>query len=73
MLEYSKQNNDINYSWLNEFTMDDLHNGLSKEDNLRLFATPFVDEVIHLITKGIKSLRNNNQNLHVHNEDQPAN
>ncbi len=61
--EYIEHNNDIDYSWLNEFTIDDLHNGLSKEDNLRLFATPFVDEVIHLITKGIKNLRNANQNL----------
>lgn len=58
LLEYSKQNNDINYSWLSELTIDALHNGLSKEDNLRLFATPFVDEAIHLITKGIKTLRN---------------
>ena len=58
LLEYSKRNKDINYSCIGELTIDDLHNGLSKDDNLRLFATPFVDEAIHLITKGIKNLRN---------------
>jgi hypothetical protein len=31
----------------------DLRNGLSADDNARLFETPFADEVIHLILKGI--------------------
>lgn len=31
----------------------DLRNGLSADENARLFATPFADEVIHLILKGI--------------------
>ena len=34
----------------------DLRNGLSHEDNARLFATPFADEVIHLLLKGISQL-----------------
>jgi hypothetical protein len=31
----------------------DLRNGLSTEENARLFETPFADEVIHLVLKGI--------------------
>lgn len=31
----------------------DLRNGLSADENTRLFETPFADEVIHLILKGI--------------------
>jgi len=31
----------------------DLRNGLSADENTRLFETPFADEVVHLILKGI--------------------
>jgi hypothetical protein len=31
----------------------DLRNGLTKEENVTLFETPFVDEVVHLVLKGI--------------------
>lgn len=34
----------------------DLNNGLSKEDNCRLFTTPFIDEALNLIFKGLRSL-----------------
>ncbi len=34
----------------------ELHNGLTKEENARLFETPFADEVIHLVLKGISQL-----------------
>ena len=34
----------------------ELRNGLSQEENARLFESPFVDEVIHLILKGISQL-----------------
>jgi hypothetical protein len=33
----------------------DLNNGLSKEDNHRLFITPFIDEALYLVFKGLKS------------------
>ena len=34
----------------------DLRNGLAPEENARLFETPFADEVIHLVLKGISRL-----------------
>ena len=34
----------------------ELRNGLSQEENVRLFETPFADEVIHLVLKGIGRL-----------------
>ena len=34
----------------------ELHNGLTKDENARLFETPFTDEVIHLVLKGIGQL-----------------
>lgn len=57
LLEYVKHNKSIDYSWLSELTINSLNNGLSEDDNLRLFNTPFVDEAIHLITKGIRNLQ----------------
>jgi hypothetical protein len=35
----------------------DLRNGLSKEENYKLFTTPFIDEALNLILKGLKSLQ----------------
>ena len=57
LLEYTKHNKKIDYSWFSKLTINSLNNGLSEDDNLRLFNTPFVDEAIHLITKGVKNLR----------------
>ena len=34
----------------------DLKNGLNNEDNEKLFSTPFVDEALNLIFKGLKSI-----------------
>lgn len=34
----------------------DLRNGLTKEENATLFETPFVDEVVHLVLKGIGNI-----------------
>jgi hypothetical protein len=33
-----------------------LQNGLNKEDNVKLFESPFADEVVHLILKGMDQL-----------------
>lgn len=41
---------------INSLAFDILRNGLSKEDNIRLFNTPFVDEALHLIFKGVHKL-----------------
>jgi len=34
----------------------DLRNGLTKSENETLFTTPFVDEAVHLVLKGLKSI-----------------
>lgn len=39
-----------------KFSITCLRNGLDKNDNLRLFKTPFLDEIIYLITKGLRNL-----------------
>jgi hypothetical protein len=31
----------------------ELRNGLAAEENSRLFETPFADEVVHLVLKGM--------------------
>ncbi|SHH13044.1 hypothetical protein [Desulfosporosinus lacus] len=36
---------------------ENLNNGLSTEDNVLLFNTPFIDEAQHHIFKGLKSIR----------------
>lgn len=51
----------VDYEVLYRRVMDlvmnaDLRNGLSMEENLRLFGTPFADEVINLVLKGISKL-----------------
>lgn len=47
----------VEYSLLNEYLkIENLNNGLSNEDNIRLFNTPFIDEAITLIFKGLKIL-----------------
>lgn len=43
---------------LKSINIKSLSNGLDEDENLRLFSTPFADEAIHLILKGIKKLQN---------------
>ena len=33
-----------------------LNNGLSKEENIQLFNTVYVEEAVHLVLKGLKSI-----------------
>ncbi len=40
--------------------LKNLNNGLSDNDNLKLFNTPFVDEAIYLIMKGLKRIISKN-------------
>lgn len=40
--------------------IENLQNGLDEDDNLKLFSTPFVDEAIFLIMKGLKQVNNKN-------------
>lgn len=47
----------VNYDLMHEIIKNaNLNNGLSKEDNLRLFTTPYIDEALNIIIKGLKSL-----------------
>lgn len=58
---YEKFNtwNDFSYDDLdNIIKIENLNNGLTKEDNYKLFKTQFIDEAIYLILKGMKNLFN---------------
>lgn len=47
----------VNYDYLvNTLKSANLNNGLSVEDNNKLFNTPFVEEALHIIYKGLKSI-----------------
>ena len=54
----AKEKGEMNFKTLDVFSynMDVLKNGLSKEDNERLFVTTNVTEIIALILKGLRSL-----------------
>lgn len=54
----AKEKEEMNFKTLDVFSynMDVLKNGLSKEDNERLFVTTNVTEIIALILKGLRSL-----------------
>lgn len=54
----AKEKEEMNFKALDVFfyNMDVLKNGLSKEDNERLFVTTNVTEIIALILKGLRSL-----------------
>lgn len=54
----AKEKEEMNFKALDVFSynMDVLKNGLSKEDNERLFVTTNVTEIIALILKGLRSL-----------------
>ena len=46
----------VDYSWVKNISIDSLHNGLDQEDNCKLFTTPFVDEAVYLISKGLRNM-----------------
>lgn len=43
-------------NYLSNLNFKALHNGLSVEENLKLFTTVYYDEAIHLILKGLKEI-----------------
>lgn len=52
-----KLNNPADYTEIvAEIKNSDLYNGLDKADNEKLFKTPFIEEAIHLVFKGISNL-----------------
>ena len=54
--EYNNHNMSIDYSKINKLNIASLNNGLSEGENKRLFTTPFLDEVITLISIGLRNL-----------------
>ena len=65
LLEYYKER-DVstpNYDSLkDQLSYEKLNNGLEKEENERLFVTPYIEEAIYLIMKGLKQIRGSNDN-----------
>lgn len=51
-IQYSTNYNDL----METLKSVDFNNGLNDEDNIKLFHTPFVEEAMHLIFKGLKSI-----------------
>lgn len=52
-----------NYDSLNEqLSYEKLNNGLEKEENERLFVTPYIEEAIYLIMKGLKQISGSKDN-----------
>lgn len=41
---------------LQKLKIENLNNGLSKKDNIKLFNTPFIDEALYLVLKGINCI-----------------
>lgn len=61
----------VDYTSIVNYLKDvDLCNGLTKEDNERLFCTPFIEEAIYLIFKGIKAIFKNQITICESNESQ---
>jgi hypothetical protein len=61
LLEYITQKNSSYFPEYGDLLtkkllFSNLKNGLTNEENIKLFSTPFVDEAIHLIFKGIANL-----------------
>lgn len=54
--EYEARNIVIDYSNVLSLDISSLNNGLSDEQNKRLFVTPFLEEVITLISVGLRNL-----------------
>ncbi len=50
------------------FTSDDLHNGLSRNENLALARTPHIEEAVHLVSRGLRQVfrgsHGNTQSVH---------
>lgn len=54
--EYEARDMNIDYTKVLDFDIASLNNGLSEEQNKRLFVTPFLDEIITLISVGLRNL-----------------
>ncbi len=50
---YSDKGQPVDYTWIDGLTTDDLNNGLTVEENERLFVSTNIMEVVSLILKGL--------------------
>jgi hypothetical protein len=61
LLDYCSTQDDqytVNYDEIAEIIRRaDLNNGLNREENIKLFNTPFIEEALHLVFKGIKRIQ----------------
>ena len=51
---YASKGHPIDYSWIDSITVDDLNNGLTLEENERLFTTTNIMDVVSLVLTGLK-------------------
>lgn len=55
---YASKGQPIDYSWIDNITEDDLNNGLTPDENKRLFSTTNIMEIVSLVLHGLsKQLR----------------
>ena len=55
---YVSKGQPIDYSWIDGISVDDLNNGLTPEDNKRLFTTTNIMEIVSLILQGLSNKLN---------------
>ena len=56
---YASKGQPVDYSWIDSITIDDLDNGLTLEENKRLFITTNIMEIVSLILHGLSKKLNN--------------
>lgn len=57
---YKVKGRPIDYSWIESITIDDLNNGLSPNQNSRLFTTTNIMEIVSLVLNGLSNKISNN-------------
>ena len=55
---YADKGSPIDYTWIDNLTNDDLNNGLTIDDNDRLFVSTNIMEIVSLILKGLSNSLN---------------
>ena len=55
---YASKGQSIDYSWIDSITEGDLNNGLTDDENLRLFRSVNIMEIVSLVLKGLSKTLN---------------
>jgi hypothetical protein len=53
---YASKGQPIDYSWIDSITEGDLNNGLTPDENKRLFSTINIMEIVSLVLHGLSKL-----------------